>query len=238
MFLFAHADDEIFALPIIDNSESKLMVYLTDKLYSDSKSKAILYENELVFQKYLSPLNCHVIWYGGIRKIKDGELHEFTSITEINSLLKAIYSKLDDLGVKKQIDSIYTTAFEGAHQDHDSAAYIARAIGKKLKISPIEISTYPQKFKYFYSFRVLNPVNPRQEFEFHRKRVALLAFRMIMGYKTQRSTWLGLGPWVIYRYLFKRFKDATPAKISLQTPCFYDFRGRIKQSEVIKHFNN
>ena len=191
-----------------------------------------------MFQKYLSPLNCNVIWYGRMRKIKDGELHQFTSLTEINSLLKVIYSKLDDLGVNKQIDSVFTTAFEGAHQDHDSAAYIARTIGKKLNISPIEISTYPQKFKYFYSFRVLNPVNPRHEFEFHRKRVAHLAFRMIMGYKTQRTTWLGLGPWVIYRYLFKRFKDVTPAKISLQTPCFYEFRGRIKQSEVIKHFNN
>jgi hypothetical protein len=236
--LFAHADDEIFALPFIDNSDSKLIIYLTDRPYSEAKSKIILGESKLMFQKYLLPLNCHVIWWGEMRKIKDGELHEFTSETEINSLLKAIKSKLNDLGAKTQIESIFCTAFEGAHQDHDSAAYISRAIGKKLNIQPIEISTYPQKYKNFYSFRVLNPVNPRHEFEFDRKRVAHLAFRMILGYKTQRTTWLGLGPWVIYRYLFKRFRDVTPTEISLQSPCFYEFRGRIEQSEVIKHFKN
>lgn len=130
---------------------------------------------------------------------------------------------------------IITTTFEGAHHDHDSCAYISRKIGEALDIPLIEVATYPQKFQRIYSFQVLKPLFPAgSKIKFNRISVVKLAINLIWSYKTQRMTWMGLGILTIYNYLFKNFRVAIPQTVQHSTQCFYEFRGRAKQSDVLK----
>ena len=121
-----------------------------------------------------------------------------------------------------------------AHQDHDAAAVISRKLAKALQVNCVEMSTYPQWFSKFYSFKVLNPSSADEGFEFARIRTLALALKIMAGYKTQRNTWLGLGSATLGAFAFRQYRSSKPAKIVELHPCFYEFRGRAFQSEVIQ----
>ena len=132
----------------------------------------------------------------------------------------------------EKVSQIITTTFEGAHQDHDSAAVISRRLAKDLMVTCVEMSTYPQWFSKLYSFKVLNPRFAETRFDFARGRTLVLALKLMASYKTQRNTWLGLGLGTVSAYAFRRYKSSKPAQIAELHPCFYEFRGRALQSEV------
>lgn len=233
IFLLAHPDDEIFALPLFNNYEFKLVIYLTTGFQRHEELKFTakrINEVKNIFNKNLAPFNAELLWWGLSNEFYDEELHKFSYRKNIESLALEIKS------YGKPVAKIITTAFEGAHQDHDSAAYISREIGKILNLTPIEVSTYPQKFSQFYSFSVLKPRTPGDAIVFKRLPVTLLALKLIFGYKSQRLTWLGLGPFVLIRYGFKKFRVSVPIKIGKLDNCLYEFRGRAKQKEVLAFF--
>jgi hypothetical protein len=232
VFLFAHQDDEIFALPYILNSDKKLFIFLTNGVSEGStelKIETRTVEAEYVFEKHLSKLNSVANWWGLENSVPEGELHKFVSVENLASIEEVIKNQ----GVR--VTQILTTTFEGAHQDHDSAAVISRKLGSVFLVDTIEVSTYPQWFSKFYSFRVLNPRYPSESFRFGRVKTLQLALKLMASYKSQRATWIGLGLATLGTYAFRKYRASRPQPIRLLAPCFYEFRGRALQSEVLKH---
>jgi len=231
VFLLAHQDDEIFLLPHILNSEKKLFIYLTTGVSAsstDTKLDIRTFEAEYVFRKYLEAMNSQVIWWGLESSIPEGELHRYVNKDLVSDLREIILSE----GV--QISALLTTAFEGAHQDHDSVAVITRQLGEIFQVGVIEMSTYPQWLAKFYSFKVLKPGTPDKTFQFNRIKVFFLAVRMMASYRTQLRTWLGLGLATLSVYAFRMYRSSSPRSISLIEPCFYEFRRRASQNEVLE----
>lgn len=235
VFLLAHQDDEVFLLPYIMNSEQKLFIYLTNGV-SEGVSKQKLHrrtsEAEVLFQKYLVGFNAQAIWWGFENCISEGILHKFVSKENLTDIELRIRSR------SEKVTQIITTTFEGAHQDHDSAAVISRNLANVFLVDTVEVSTYPQWFSKFYSFRVLRPTNPLKIFKFSRLKTLMLAIRLIVGYKSQRATWLGLGPAVIATFAFRQYRSSTPKPVQLIHPCFYEFRARASQAEVLKYLTS
>ena len=130
---------------------------------------------------------------------------------------------------------LVTTTFEGAHQDHDASAVISRELGKFLRVEVIEVSTYPQWFSKFYSFKVMKPQQLDKSIEFSRTKVLSLTLKLIKGYRTQRLTWLGLATATIAAYAFRTYHSALPMPVSHLNRCFYETRGRSQQSVVLEH---
>ena len=231
VFLLAHQDDEVFLLPHVMDSEQKLFIYLTSGVsegLSRLKLERRTTEAKAVFQKYLAGFNSEVIWWGFENSVPEGQLHKFVSEEKLSAIEKAIRNK------GTQITHFLTTTFEGAHQDHDSAAFVSRKLAKAFQVNCIEMSTYPQWFSKFYSFKVLNPLSADEGFEFARIKTLALALKLMAGYKTQRNTWLGLGLATLGAFAFRKYRSSKPAPIAEVHPCFYEFRGRAQQSEVIQ----
>ena len=231
VFLLAHQDDEVFLLPHILNSEQKLFIYLTNGVSKESTKRQLdrrTTEAKVVFQKYLSGFKAKVIWWGLENSVPEGVLHKFVSEENLTNIERVIRSQ------GEKVTLIVTTTFEGAHQDHDAAAVISRKLAKTLQVNCVEMSTYPQWFSKFYSFKVLNPSSADEGFEFARMRTLALALQIMVGYKSQRNTWLGLGSATLGAFAFRQYRSSKPAPIAELHTCFYEFRGRALQSEVIQ----
>lgn len=231
VFLLAHQDDEVFLLPHIINSEQKLFIYLTNGVSEGSSKRQLdkrTSEAEDVFQKYLAGFNAQVIWWGYENCVPEGVLHRFVSKKNLANIERMIRSQ------GEKVTQIITTTFEGAHQDHDAAAVISRKLAKTLMVNCVEMPTYPQWFSKIYSFKVLNARFAEVRFDFARRRTLVLALKLMASYKTQRNTWLGLGLGTVSAYAFRRYRSSEPAQIAELQPCFYEFRGRALQSDVIQ----
>ena len=232
MFLLAHQDDEVFLLPHIMDSKQKLFIYLTSGVSegsSELKLEKRAAEAKAVFQKHLASFNAQVIWWGLENSIPEGQLHKFVSEKDLSAIEEVIRNQ------GTQITQIVTTTFEGAHQDHDSAAVVSRTLAKTFQVNCIEMSTYPQWFSKFYSFKVLNPLAADEGFPFVRLRTLVLALKLMASYKTQRNTWLGLGPATLGAFTFRKYKSSKPAPVAETHSCFYEFRGRANQGEVLRY---
>ena len=232
MFLLAHQDDEVFLLPHIMDSKQKLFIYLTSGVSegsSELKLEKRTAEAKAVFQKHLACFNAQVIWWGLENSVPEGQLHKFVS----EKYLSAIEEVIRNQGT--QITQIVTTTFEGAHQDHDSAAAVSRTLAKAFQVNCIEMSTYPQWFSKFYSFKVLNPHATEEGFPLVRLRTLVLALKLMASYKTQRNTWLGLGPATLAAFTFRKYKSSKPVPVAETHSCFYEFRGRANQGEVLRY---
>lgn len=213
------------------DSEQKLFIYLTSGVSegsSELKLEKRTAEAKTVFQKHLASFNARVIWWGLENSVPEGQLHKFVSEKHLSAIEEVIRNQ------GTQITQIVTTTFEGAHQDHDSAAIVSRKLAKAIQVSCIEMSTYPQWFSKFYSFKVLNPHSADEGFEFARIGTLALALKLMRSYKTQRNTWLGLGPATLGAFAFRKYRSSKPAPIAEVHPCFYEFRGKAQQSEVIQ----
>lgn len=235
VFILAHQDDEVFLLPHIMNSEKKLFVFLTNGVSAEASQQKLeirATEARYVFKKHLSTFNSSVIWWGSENSIPEGVLHKFVTGDNLASIEAAIRNK------GERVTKIVTTTFEGAHQDHDSVAVISRIMAKVFFVEAIEVSTYPQWFSKFYSFRVLNPRYPSESFRFERVKTMKLALRLMASYKSQRATWIGLGLATLGAYALRRYRASSPQPIRSLSPCFYEFRGRALQREVLKHLTS
>ena len=234
VFILAHQDDEIFALPYILNSDKKLFIYLTNGVSVNAGKREIRLrslEAKEVFEKHLVRLNSEVIWWGLEHSIPEGELYKFVNQESILQIAKVIGEQ--DL---KSLQLV-TTTFEGAHQDHDASAVISRELGKFLRVEVIEVSTYPQWFSKFYSFKVMKPQQLDKSMKFSRSKVLSLTLKLIKGYRTQRVTWLGLATATIAAYAFRTYHSAIPMPVSHVNRCFYETRGRSQQRDVLKYLS-
>jgi hypothetical protein len=232
LIVLAHPDDEIFVLPFIVDDESKIIVFLTNgvsRFQSQKKLKCRSLEANRVFFDTLRKFNCDVLWWGNDKICFEGELH----LNMNEQFFISFYREISKYG--HEISEVVTTTYEGAHQDHDSAAYISRKIANRFNLVTTEVSTYPQKFRFLYSFTVLHPKFKDRQIDFDRLVVLRLAIRLMFSYRSQLTTWLGLGPFILFRYAFKPYFTACVKQIEWLNSCFYETRSRASQSEVLKY---
>ena len=235
IFLLAHQDDEVFFLPHIHNSEEKLFIYLTNgvsKTSSSKKAEKRAFEADRIFTKYLYPFNSNVIWWGNEQQIPEGELHNFITNSNLLDLSQIVsnYSKGDAL--------LVTSTFEGAHQDHDSAAIITRRIAQLNHLQIIEMPTYPMRETKHYSFRVMHSKHKLERIDFKRVSSLKLSLQLMYAYKTQFRTWLGLGVFVCLKYAFGQNFSSEPKPLSKIEYCFYEYRNRSTQAQVLDKLSN
>lgn len=229
-FFLAHYDDEIFALPLLSKDEKNCFIFLTNGVgeTQTSVSEATRYSEAMAnIHSKFENLDIECIAIGRHLGIWEGSLYERISEVVENFQIKRILAKVTSQ------DCIITTTFEGAHQDHDACCILSRRLGETYQLNVIELSTYPQRYKSIYSFSVMRPTIKHKKIPRRRVQNASWAIRLIIGYKTQRRTWIGLGIPVIFSYLFNSFYTCKPLAPVYLEKCFYEYRGRAKQSKVL-----
>jgi LmbE family N-acetylglucosaminyl deacetylase len=233
IILLAHADDEVFFAPFFANSAENYLVYLTNGVSHLEENTLTLQrrmnETRLAFEKNLKKYNTELVHLGNLLKIPEGQLH-LANLNECVELIVEFIHSRNSTDIQ-----LLTTTFEGAHQDHDSAAIISRRISKICTLPIKEISTYRQRLKNCYSFTVMNPTSRREKIVFNRWAVTILSIKIMFSYKTQWKTWTGLSLGVILRYLRGHYFVAEQIKIGTHDKCFYSYRKRASQAEVIAH---
>jgi hypothetical protein len=232
VFLMSHCDDEIFLLPfLLDPQAQSTLVFFTTRqdIYKEPdvrKSEAVLANRFLNrFQKvntvFLSP------------EIQDGLIHkEFKNKN---------FEFLESIILNEHPDEIITLAFEGGHQDHDAVEVIARILSDKHRIDMVCCPAYRSAKLSRKLFAVMKSDLDSQHIETRRFLTLFVAFIVMFIYKSQLKTWVGLAPFIFFKYAFYPF-SSTRVKPNLEVVhldrCFYEMRNRAAQSEVASNLRS
>lgn len=231
VFIFAHCDDELFCLPLLlDNTSNNSIIFLTTETMSDRvagkiderRSEAILANSYI---NKFQPLQTH--FFPG--NIFDGSVHIDFSRNDLHELIEFV--------VALSPDELVTLSYEGGHQDHDTVELITRLIGRSLSSKVRSFSAYRASPISRKLFHVSSPRNPNLEkIHFDRIKVFKVTFKLILIYKSQIKTWIGLGPSLLIKYLCRSYQETSLSSgVGLQNFefCFYEGRNRALQSEVL-----
>lgn len=230
VFIFAHCDDELFCLPLLLQKESdNVFIYLTTLNMSQSIEHQVnVRQLEAVrgsrFLNKFVPVRTH--FFGS--EIYDGSIHESFGKTDFIELTKLV---LDE-----KPDELITLSYEAGHQDHDTAYVITRIISENHQLIFRCFSGYRASGLLAKCFSVLKPLSTIRLITFNRISIVLISIRMMMIYKSQVRTWIGLALPLLLKYSLFPFWESKPEN-SLEAlhieKCFYEIRGRAKQHEVI-----
>lgn len=216
LFLFAHQDDEFGVFHRIEECVRKGLAvhcaYLTDGATPHVSSERRNAESLAVLRKLGVP-PAHVTFAGQELGIPDAALAE---------RLPAAYAWLRDwLGRFSNIDSIHIPAWEGGHHDHDAlhalAVMVARELGLLERVRQFALyHGHGAIHAYMNALCTLDANGPVE-----RQRIPLRArlryLRLCASYPSQRSTWIGLLPFVTLRYLLRGSQDlqrVSPARLA------------------------
>ena len=231
MFVFAHCDDEIFCLPLLLETESEnTLIFLTtcSRNHLNSPKEDVRKQEALRAVDSLKRVtSIRTLFYNN--NICDGTIHEDFNQADFKELTRII---LDE-----KPDEIVTLSYEGGHQDHDSVNVICRLISEGLGIQMRCFSGYRSLSLMPRLFSVLKPVSKSERVEFKRFLVVSKAIRLMIIYKSQFKTWIGLAPILLVKYSLFPFwesKIQTLNEFSENRDCFYESRGRAEQSQVQK----
>ena len=197
VFLFAHQDDEVGLISLIkkkiDNGYDVVCAFLTDggSRYEirNKESLSVLNKNGVKIE--------NIIFAGKENNLKDGELSKNT--IKLKKWLLNFFKSINN------IDSIYVTAYEGGHQDHD-ALHCASVIA----LNEIDLLDDVYQFPLYNKFncigrffRVLTPLKENGEFiniklSIHER---LMSVIYCLYYPSQYKTWIGLLPFFILHYI-------------------------------------
>lgn len=176
--------------------------------------------------RYLNRIRkVHTLFYD--REVFDGSIH--TDFTLAN------FKELTQIVINEEPDELVTLCFEAGHQDHDSVELITRIISHNQNLKMRCFSAYRASEISPKLFSVLKPIAPKEKISFNRFFLVLVSIRMILIYKSQIKTWLGLAPALLFKYSFMSFRESgkSPATYLKIIPnSFYDKRGRASQREV------
>lgn len=238
LVLLPHYDDEVFTLPILQSPNffvNKLnFIFLTDSqgVNQEFNSLQRKIESEKFIKRICGEIEYNIYDFGLFLKIKDGELHQN---------LEKVEKKIKSLLLKTNSDIILSPAYEGGHQDHDSAAVINFKLSALPGCDNWFFPTYrAAKLKPFFAV-----MNLRESHDSHViKKVCHFNQNLIVIpfiFKSQWKSWIGLFPLMVLKaILHKHVKIlANPEKIDTRLKTyFYEHRKRIKQMEVILELDN
>jgi LmbE family N-acetylglucosaminyl deacetylase len=230
VFLIPHPDDEIFALPLLQQfcSESLYFICLTDGQHASSGDLGSRRYSE--FNKSISYLKkigvqSEIILFDSAEKVRDGFLHEDFTINMLVELLNLVKS-LDP-------ETIVAPAFEGGHQDHDSVSLLSVFLSESIKAALIHFSTYRSTSNFLPTFTVMNPTVRGYHLDFRRVRTFIMALRLIGIYRSQIGTFIFLGLPILVRYLAKTWYTFGNVKGLAIDSYLYEKRSKAFSKDVI-----
>lgn len=198
IYLLAHQDDEFFCLPYIrkqiQDGEEVLVIFLTngcfDGISSEERNKESL---KTLIELGVDPKN--VMFLGENLGIDDGKLHRSVS---------KIIAKFENEFAMAKISKVIFPCFEGGHQDHDSISYIVAN-------SRVFDGAKRLQFSLYNAYKIANPLfrvyktinDQRISDEGFTYRISDLKY--IFNYKSQKKSFVGLGPFITARLLVRRY---------------------------------
>ncbi len=224
LYLLAHPDDELMALPLLGESGFfNRVVFLTSGCPANASDTIVERRLQEVdnWKQVLTQLGIEVTFeflttFGGI---PDAQLSTFFSKEHFLKLCNIVES------VESPFELV-TTSFEGAHQDHDAAAIVAGLIAKRYRLNILYFSTYRSIGKSKIFFHFMNPDRLGERKRFSRLVIVRMALKGIFLYRSQFKTWVGLGPMLVLKYLRGLWHiDASLAPYPLKS-AFYENRMR------------
>ncbi len=227
LFILAHPDDELMALPILLESKAKnYFIFLTSGVSENCKPdlRSVRRHEVTVFFNYLSQagVNVELLELPDAVIANDSKLGvEFSEPmwNELVILLKRIQNPFQ----------IISTAFEGAHQDHDAAAVISNQLATNFRCSIYFYSTYRHLRRSKHLFHLMNPTDPSTCLNFRRMRALKFGIKGVFVYKSQCKTWIGLGPLLILKFIFAKWRYQEKMNFdsrSIPDATFYELRKR------------
>jgi LmbE family N-acetylglucosaminyl deacetylase len=237
LVILAHPDDEIFfSYHLYKKNETLEFVYLTngvsdkfwDRISPQQRTKeaiTALIKNGLISNSdQIHPV-------GQIENLRDGFLDVDFSSSSLEKLLVILK--------KGDFECIYTTEFEGAHQDHDTCNLISRRLGEQFKI-PVEVfGTYPGRKRLLLKFDVMPIRNKVKTQHKDRLKVISLSLRMMSNYPSQWKTWSVLGPLMIAKLIFSMPKSPLRVNYSnvelIQKPLYQQMKRRVSKEVFENH---
>ncbi|HTD38569.1 MAG TPA: PIG-L family deacetylase [Candidatus Limnocylindrales bacterium] len=237
LFVFAHQDDEV---PVLTRIAFELArgvrvrcAYLTDgasgvpAAVRDAESRSVLAS--------LGVAADDIAFLGGERRIADGRLaYETPRALE---LLRAFAAPLPPPA------RVYAPDWEGGHADHDAAHLVALGLARELGVADVFTYSLYNAYRRPRGFFRATSFVPGTEPVIARKltlREALLPVRAIARYRSQRRTWLFLGPGLTVRALVRReerLRRADPSRLRAaphRGPLFYETRFHVSARAVME----
>ena len=214
--VLAHQDDELCIFNRLNNfayKENIFIFYMTSGM-DISFSKNRLSKRDLESLNVLRKLGVkkeNIFFLGRKNLINHNQLYKHLSLA-----FKVLLLNLKKI---KGYNTVYTHSLEGGHEDHDACNYLIKAINLKYNFFNIcyQFSAYHGKNLPFIFFKVFNPISEngkiyKKKYHFFDrfKFIYLLFF-----YKSQLKIWLGLYPFIIFKYLFYRNDEIQKIKKSL-----------------------
>jgi hypothetical protein len=224
LILLAHPDDEIFILPFLSKVQVKtFFVYLTNnsRYFSADRSRE-LSESIQSFRDrghdfQIEKLN---------KPCRDGFC--FLDLSEEH------FKQIDNFIKVNNVTRIATLALEGGHQDHDVASLFSRKLAICNSIDFIEFAAYRKPQKKFFSLAVMKPQKKGVPISFSRLDVIHHVLSLSLLYKSQWRTWLGLLPFILYRYsCFSFYSEAANLQIDGRYICLYESRMHASKIDVV-----
>ena len=208
IFVFSHYDDEFGLFNIIENSVKKeknvYVLYLTNGLSKgeNNNKKLIQRENESINVLIKLGVNRkRIIFLGKRLNIPVYNLHK-----KLNTVYKNINNFLKKI---KGSYIIYTHAWEGGNEDHDSCFILVKKILlNNMRVKKcLQFSQYHRFNTTFYPFKVQSfiPSNSKIfycKISFSQKIKYIL---YLFTYTSQFYLWLPLYPFIILKILFNKY---------------------------------
>jgi hypothetical protein len=230
VFIFAHCDDEIFCLPLLlDNQAESTVIFLTT-LTREQRTDAdvnLRQQEALRANRFLSK-------FGSIKTLfLSGAIFDGTIHVDFDS---AKFNELTQIVLEEEPSELVTLSYEAGHQDHDSVEIITRILSKNLSIRMRCFSGYRASAISPRLFSVMKPIDPIEKITFNRILLVLTSIRLMLIYKSQRKTWIGLAPALLSKFAISAFREDRSSSLlepAKKANCFYQNRGRALQNEVL-----
>jgi LmbE family N-acetylglucosaminyl deacetylase len=229
LFVVAHQDDECFMSTRIAREVRQghrvLFACLTDGTAKGVRSGRRNAESTRVLTG-LGLASSDLFFTGSARSIPDGRLHDHFG-NAFEGLRNAFRSVA--------IDEIYTTAYEGGHQDHDATHVIAVALAREHDVVDCTFQMplyngFQTRWKFFSVGKPLAANGPLVERSLEDE--GLLSHAMLCRhYPSQRVPWLGLFPGRFVQLCLRRreaVQRVVPMRIRERPhdgPLLYERRG-------------
>lgn len=210
LFILAHPDDELAFSPLLDALAAARrairLVYLTDGA-TRGVTSATRNAETISALGHLGIAASHAHFLGQTVGIADGQLHR-----HLDDAFHALKGLSDTWG---SIDHIYSFAWEGGHEDHDAALIVAAAFAsagqctgnlwqlpfyRASDVFPAPVYTLAAPLSENGAVVPL-PISARQR---------RLPRELIRFYPSQRRTFLGLGPLIIWHSLTRSHLPLQP----------------------------
>jgi LmbE family N-acetylglucosaminyl deacetylase len=231
VYILAHCDDELFCLPLLlDKNSENTLIFLTTlaKSQNQTSKRDVRKQEALNANRSLAKfITIKTLFY--CNGIYDGYIHRDFDEVDFRELTRIV--------LKEKPDELVTLSYEAGHQDHDSVHIITRLISENQQLKLRCFSGYRASGLLPSFFSVLKPVSTFEKITFNRLKIVLTAIRLMIIYRSQVKTWVGLSPLILFKYAFFPFwesKYETSLEPKQNGHCFYEKRGRAIQSEVIK----